>query len=279
MKIVVTGKNGQLGSEINALKDQYPSFEFIFLGRNDLDITDQDAIEKYFENCPFDLLINCAAYTAVDQAEDDFEGANAVNNLAVQYLVAAAEKQKARVIHISTDYVFDGAANLPYKESDPVQPIGVYGKTKLAGELHVLNAKIPAMVIRTSWVYSSFGNNFVKTMKRLGQERDELGVIVDQVGTPTNARDLADACLQICTQLTRWSDTNEVYHFSNDGVCSWYDFACAIMEVNNIDCNVKPIETTDYPTKAKRPQYSVLNKKKIKEQFGLLGLNWKASLA
>ncbi|GAA4826764.1 dTDP-4-dehydrorhamnose reductase [Algivirga pacifica] len=278
MNILVTGKNGQLGSEIQVLANDCPNFNFIFTDVVELDITDRDRVQTFFAENTIDIVINCAAYTAVDKAEDEYELADRVNNQAVEYLVEAATTVNARFIHISTDYVFDGSGNIPYTEVDGVSPLGVYGKTKLAGEQHVLKASIPGIVIRTSWVYSSFGNNFVKTMMRLGKEREELGVIVDQIGSPTYARDLAEVCLSICVKEDQWRDSNEVYHYSNDGVCSWYDFATTIMELNGIDCVVKPIETIDYPTKAERPLYSVLNKKKIKEHFLLSHKHWKKSL-
>lgn len=278
MNILITGKNGQLGSEIQALSNTYKEFNFFFTDIEELDITNEEAITTFFEINKINFVINCAAYTAVDKAEDDEEIANKVNNTAVKFLVTAAEKNNARFIHISTDYVFNGTNHTPYTEEQETSPIGVYGKTKLEGEKHVLNSSLKGLVIRTSWVYSKFGNNFVKTMIRLGNERDELGVIVDQVGTPTNAADLAEVCLLIASQLENWSDINEVYHFSNEGVCSWYDFAFEIMKLNNISCHIKAIETTDYPTKAARPPYSVLNKKKIREQFNIPPKHWTSSL-
>jgi dTDP-4-dehydrorhamnose reductase len=192
--------------------------------------------------------------------------------------VEEAEKKKIRIIHISTDYVFNGENHVPYLETDEVSPLGVYGRSKLEGEEFVVESNTPSMVIRTSWLYSRFGNNFVKTMIRLGEEREELGVIVDQVGTPTNATDLAKLCLQICTKTDLWSTTNEVYHYSNDGVCSWYDFAETIMELSGTTCTVKPIETTEYPTRVTRPHYSVLNKRKIKNQFDFPTIYWRDSL-
>lgn len=278
MNILVTGKNGQLGSEINSLSEQYPHFNFILTDVDELDITNKEAIQTFFSNQNIDLIINCAAYTAVDNAEDNFEIANKVNNTAVQYLVEAAEKHHSKIIHISTDYVFNGNNFLPYKEENTTDPIGVYGETKLQGEQHILHANTPALIIRTSWVYSEFGNNFVKTMLRLGKEKDSLGIIGDQIGTPTNAKDLAKACLDIASKTELWSKENEIYHFSNLGVCSWFDFAFEIMHLANIDCNINLIETQDYPTKAKRPQYSVLNKKKITEQFNITNHHWTTSL-
>ncbi|KXX72537.1 dTDP-4-dehydrorhamnose reductase [Flammeovirga sp. SJP92] len=278
MNILVTGKNGQLGSEINALSTQYSDFNFHFTDIEELDITDKNAIDNFFSLNKIDLIINCAAYTAVDKAEDDIIAANKVNNLSVRYLTEVAEQYYSRIIHISTDYVFDGKHYLPYKETDNTNPISVYGKTKLNGESHVINSKVPALVIRTSWVYSQFGNNFVKTMLRLGNERENIGVIGDQIGTPTNANDLAKACLDIASKTELWSKKNEIYHFSNLGICSWYDFANEIMKLSDINCKINQIETIDYPTKAQRPQYSVLNKKKITEQFGIDNFHWSDSL-
>lgn len=277
MNILVTGKNGQLGSEIKAISNQYQNFNFLCTDIEELDITNKKAINSFFKNNTIDLIINCAAYTAVDKAEDDFEIANKVNNLAVQYLVEAAETYNSKIIHISTDYVFDGSTCIPYKEDKEVSPLGVYGQTKLEGEEHILHAKTQGLIIRTSWVYSEFGNNFVKTMLRLGKEKESLGVIGDQIGTPTNAKDLAYACLDIANQTKQWED-NQIYHYSNLGVCSWYDFAFEIMQQANLNCKINLIETTDYPTKAKRPQYSVLNKKKITEKFNVKNHHWTISL-
>ena len=225
-------------------------------------------------------MINCAAYTAVDKAEHDVDIAEKVNSEGVLNLVNAVQKEQGKLIHISTDYVFDGNNFLPYKESDPVSPIGVYGKTKRAGELAVLNSSIDAIVIRTSWLYSAYGNNFVKTMLKLGHDRDELGVIFDQVGTPTNASDLAKTCLDILSDKSseNISTNGKIYHYSNEGVASWYDFATAIMELGSLDCKVRPIETKDYPTPAKRPHYSVLNKTKIKTDFNIEIPYWRDSL-
>lgn len=278
MNILVTGKNGQLGSEINALSNQYPNFNFIFTDVEELDITNKNKIETFFTENTVDLIINCAAYTAVDKAEEEIETANKVNNLAVKYLVEVAEIYHTKIIHISTDYVFNGNSYIPYKEIDNTNPISIYGKTKLDGESHIINAKTQGLIIRTSWVYSEFGNNFVKTMLRLGKERNELGIIGDQIGTPTNAKDLAKTCLDIASKTELWSTKNEIYHFSNLGVCSWYDFAYEIMKISNTNCNIKLIGTEDYPTKAARPQYSVLNKKKITDQFKIDNSHWSISL-
>lgn len=281
--ILVTGANGQLGSELKALvSEQYPISDtpypqFHFIDRETLDITNEVEVKSFIEDKSIDTIINCTAYTAVDRAEEEGEKADAVNHQAVKNLAQIAKENNIKLIHVSTDYVFDGKNFKPYVETDPTDPQGVYGATKLAGEkvLQSINPK-NAIIIRTSWVYSSYGANFVKTMLRLGNDRDELGVIFDQVGTPTYAKDLAKAILEILPKIA--NEQVEIYHYSNEGVCSWYDFAKAIFELSNIKCNVKPIETREYPTPAKRPHYSLLNKTKIKEYFGLSIPYWKDSL-
>ncbi len=278
MNILVTGKNGQLGSEIQYLAPQYPSFNFIYTDVAELDITDASLVAAFFEQNKIDMVINCAAYTAVDQAEDDFEVANKVNNIAVKNVVEACLQHNARIIHISTDYVFDGSNHVPYVETDAVSPIGVYGKTKHLGEQQVLQTAVTGVILRTSWVYSSFGNNFVKTMMRLGKDRETLNVIYDQVGTPTYARDLAKACLDIASQTAQWPSQPAVYHYSNEGVCSWFDFATTIMELTQTSCKVLPILTKEYPTKSARPHFSVLNKAAIKQNFKVEIPYWKISL-
>jgi dTDP-4-dehydrorhamnose reductase len=280
MNILVTGSNGQLGSEINDLVTNYKDYNFFFMDLPELNICNVDALDTFILNKKINAVINCAAYTAVDQAEEDLVIAEQVNANGVLNLVNALEKVDGKLIHISTDYVFDGNNFLPYKESDPVSPIGVYGKTKRAGELVILNSSIDALVIRTSWLYSAYGNNFVKTMLKLGHERDELGVIFDQVGTPTYASDLAKTCLDILLDKSseNISRSGKIYHYSNEGVTSWYDFAKAIMELGSIDCKVRPIETKDYPTPAKRPHFSVLNKTKIKKDFNIEIPYWRDSL-
>jgi len=281
MNILVTGSNGQLGSEIKDIAIHYPNFRFFFMDLPELDICKSNQLEVFFKDKNINTVINCAAYTAVDKAEEDVLLAQKVNSEGVLNLVNAVEKVNGKLIHISTDYVFDGNSFLPYQESDEVNPIGVYGNTKRSGELAVLNSDIDGIVIRTSWLYSAYKNNFVKTMLRLGNERDELGVIFDQVGTPTNASDLAKTCLDILTydKETNINSKGNLYHFSNEGLASWYDFAIAIMKLGNVDCKVKPIETKDYSTLAKRPYYSVLNKSKIKKDFEIKIPYWRASLA
>ena len=280
MRILITGSNGQLGSEIKELENNYNMVDLIFKDLPELDICNFEALETFIMDHKINSVINCAAYTAVDKAEKDTEIAERVNSIGVLNLVNALKKVDGKLIHISTDYVFDGDYFLPYKELDPVSPIGVYGKTKRAGELAVINADIDSIVIRTSWLYSSFGSNFVKTMLRLGSEQENLDVIFDQVGTPTYARDLANTCLQILCENTseNISKNGNLYHYSNEGVTSWYDFAISIMELGGVNCKVNPIQTKDYPTLAKRPQYSVLNKSKIKTDFKIEIPYWRDSL-
>ena len=280
MNILVTGANGQLGSEIRGLIGGFESFNFVFKDLPDLDICNFLELEKFVKEYKIDSIINCAAYTAVDKAEEDNEIAKKVNSEGVLNLVKVLEKVNGKLIHISTDYVFNGESFLPYKETDKVSPIGVYGDTKREGELSVLNSGIDGIIIRTSWLYSSYGNNFVKTMLRLGKDRGELGVIFDQIGTPTYARDLAQTCLSILSQKkqSKISENGNLYHFSNEGVASWFDFAKEIMHIGEVNCKVKPIETKDYPTLAKRPHFSVLNKTKIKKDFEIEVPYWKNSL-
>jgi dTDP-4-dehydrorhamnose reductase len=275
-KILVTGASGQLGSEIRHISRDFP-FDFIFTGRNELDITDRTAIWSFIKERGIDVIVNCAAYTAVDRAETEVDTADKVNRLAVKYLAEAAKEFKVKLIHVSTDYVFDGEGFQPYSEDAATNPQGAYGRTKLAGEHALLEMDVPnSLIIRTSWVYSVFGNNFVKTMRRLGAEKAELNVVADQIGTPTNARDLARCILGIVPKLE--NSTTEVYHFSNEGVCSWYDFAIAVMEMSSLSCHVNPIPSSEYPTPVKRPFYSVLDKGKIKSDFGIQIEHWQASL-
>mgnify|MGYP003706159525 CR=1 FL=1 len=280
MRVLITGSNGQLGSEIKELAANYKKLDFVFKDLPELDICNFEALQSFIIDYNINIVINCAAYTVVDKAEEEAEIAEKVNSMGVANLVNALEKVNGKLIHISTDYVFDGDHFFPYKESDPVSPIGVYGETKRAGELAVINSDIDSIVIRTSWLYSSYGNNFVKTMLRLGNEKENLGVIFDQVGTPTYARDLAETCLEIlCGESSEdISENGSLYHYSNEGVASWYDFAISIMEFGGENCKVKPIQTKDYPTLAKRPHYSVLNKSKIKTDFKIEISYWRDSL-
>ena len=281
MNILVTGSNGQLGSEIKDLELKFTNFNFFFMDLPELDICNSSQLNIFIKDNNINTVINCAAYTAVDKAENDSDIAKKVNVTGVLNLVNALKKVGGKLIHISTDYVFDGNNFLPYQELDQVNPIGLYGNTKRSGELAVINSDIDGIVIRTSWLYSAYGNNFVKTMLRLGNQRDELNVIFDQVGTPTNASDLAKTCLDILSfkKQSKMNSNGKIYHFSNEGVASWYDFSIAIMTLGEVNCHVKPIETKDYPTKAKRPHYSVLNKSKIKNDFEIDIPYWRDSLA
>lgn len=273
--VLVTGSKGQLGNEVQVLASSYPQFEFIFTDVEELDICDRKAVEKYFAERKIDVLLNCAAYTAVDKAEEDVELCYRINEKAVGILGEVAAQYGTKMVHVSTDYVFDGTSYLPYTEDRPVCPATVYGKSKLAGELLLMDVCPAAVIVRTSWLYSSFGNNFVKTMIKLGRERDTLNVIFDQVGTPTYAADLADALLQI---VSADKFIPGVYHYSNEGVCSWYDFTIAIHQIAGIDCRVLPIESKDYPAKTPRPHYSVLNKKKIKSNYNIQIPHWEDGL-
>lgn len=280
--ILVTGADGQLGSEIQQLADRSRN-TWWFTDRDDLDITDAGAVERYIATRKIDLVLNCAAYTAVDKAESEPELAAAVNTQGPANLAAACAKKRAWMIQVSTDYVYhQHPHNRPLLETDVPAPLGIYARTKLAGEQAALEALPNCLVVRTAWVYSSFGHNFVKTMRRLGREREQLSVIFDQVGSPTYARDLAKALLHIAEQweikLIDAEHFQGIYHYSNEGVCSWYDFAQAIFDLENTSCQVQPIETKDYPTPAQRPPFSLLNKAKIKAAFGLEIPHWRHSL-
>lgn len=275
-RVLITGSKGQLGSELQALSKNY-DYTYFFTDRETLDIGDKTALGDYIQTHQIDTIINCAAYTAVDKAETEQELANAINHLAVKTLAQIAKAQNIKLVHISTDYVFNGKNFKPYTEEDPTDPKGVYGKTKCEGEkaLQTINPT-NSIIIRTSWVYSSFGANFVKTMLRLGKEKESLGVIFDQVGTPTYARDLAKTILDILPKIN--TEHVEIYHYSNEGVLSWYDFAKEIMRMAKLSCTINPIETKEYPTPATRPHYSLLNKSKIKRDFGIIIPYWKDSL-
>ncbi|SEB42465.1 dTDP-4-dehydrorhamnose reductase [Tenacibaculum sp. MAR_2009_124] len=276
MNILVTGASGQLGSEIKEVSKYYKTnHQFFFENSSKVNITDKVNINKYIENNNINVVINCAAYTAVDKAESESELAENVNAEGVKNLISALPKE-GKLIHISTDYVFNGQSHLPYQETDEVNPLGVYGSTKRNGEQYVIDATIQSIIIRTSWVYSSYGHNFVKTMLRLGTEKGHLRVISDQIGTPTYAKDLAKLCLSLIDK--NLSKTSKIYHYSNEGVASWYDFAKSIMELGEIDCKLIPIETKDYPTLAQRPSYSLLNKSKIKRDFSIEIPHWRDSL-
>ncbi|RNA71123.1 dTDP-4-dehydrorhamnose reductase [Prosthecochloris sp. ZM_2] len=274
MNILVTGSNGQLGSELKALAEMDGGWRFYFYDLPDLDITDRAAVERVCDLHGIGVIINCAAYTAVDRAEDDRDAAFRVNRDGPGVLAACAAERGALFLHVSTDYVFDGTSCRPYCEDDEASPIGVYGHSKWLGEEMVHASGASYMIVRTSWLYSSFGNNFVKTMLRLADERDELRVVFDQVGTPCYAADLARALLTVLEQVDLRKVYAETYHFSNEGVCSWYDFAVMIMRLSGRECRVVPVESCEFPTKAKRPQFSVLNKGKICRDWNLEIPHW-----
>lgn len=273
--ILVTGANGQLGREMQVIAAAYPGCHFLFVSKDELSIEDTGAVKEYFASHEIDVCVNCAAYTAVDKAETDTEKAFAVNGEAVGVLATACKEKNARFIHISTDYVFDGTATEPYKEDHPVHPLGVYGASKLKGEELALQNNPAAIIIRTSWVYSSFGNNFVKTMLRLMKERESINVVNDQQGSPTYAADLAAAIMQI---ISGDAVSAGIYNFSNHGVINWYEFALAIKELTGSNCIVNPIPSSQYPTPAKRPAYSVLDTVKIRDTFNVVIPAWKDSL-
>lgn len=276
--ILVTGANGQLGNSIRVLAGQYSQYNFLFTDVDTLDITDPAAVKAAVKDNQVNYIINCAAYTAVDKAEDNEELCRRLNSFAVCVLGEAAREAGAKMIHVSTDYVFSGTGYCPYKETDGTRPVSVYGRTKLAGEEGLMEVCPDAVIIRTAWLYSEFGSNFVKTVLRLGKERDELGFVFDQVGTPTYAGDLAAAILSVVTADEKGAFVPGIYHYSNEGVCSWYDFTVKILQIAGIDCRIRPIETKDYPTKAVRPPYSVLNKNKIKETYKIVIPHWETSL-
>lgn len=274
--VLVTGSKGQLGSEIKELSINY-NYNFFFTDRTNLDITNENEIKSFIQSNNINTIINCAAYTAVDKAEEEKEQADLVNRKAVKKLAKISNECGIKLVHISTDYVFDGKAYKPYVEEFQTKPNSVYGQTKLDGEKELIKINPKnSIIIRTSWVYSSHGSNFVKTMLRLGKEKESLGVIFDQVGTPTYANDLAQVILDIIPNID--NQKVEIYHYSNEGVLSWYDFAKEIIKMTKIDCKINPIETYQYPTIAKRPHYSLLNKAKIKKEFGIKIPYWKDSL-
>lgn len=276
MNILITGANGQLGNEMQVLSHENDQHTYFFTDVHELDICDEPAVRAFVVDNRIDVIVNCAAYTAVDKAEDNPELCDRLNHIAPGYLAAAAQACGAAMIQVSTDYVFDGTAHIPYTEDVPTCPASVYGSTKLAGEQKVMELCPRSMIIRTAWLYSIYGNNFVKTMLRLGRERDTLGVVFDQIGTPTYARDLAST---IFAAINR-GIVPGVYHFSNEGVCSWYDFTLAIHRLAGITtCKVSPLHTDEFPAKAPRPHYSVLDKTKIKKTFGIEIPHWEESLA
>jgi dTDP-4-dehydrorhamnose reductase len=281
-KILITGSGGQLGRELQALASHFPSLLFLAPNRSTLDLTQSDQVSAYFAAHQPDYCFNTAAYTAVDRAETDRKAAYACNAAAVGHLGELCAQHDCHLIHYSTDYVYQSGIGRPLREDDPTAPAGVYAASKLAGEQAALASPAAVTIIRTSWVYSTYGHNFVKTMLRLGRERDQLGIVFDQVGTPTYAADLARASLQVVEQIRTGTLDRQrargVFHYSNEGVTSWYDFALAIFELSGIDCAVVPIRSEAYPTPARRPHYSVLDKEKFKQTFGLHIPHWRASL-
>jgi len=282
MKILVIGKNSQLGKSIHKIvTSNEQNSEFVFVGREALDLSSQDSIISYLNNNSFDIIINCAAYTAVDKAEKEVELANYINHLAISKIAEISNEHKVKLIHISTDFIFDGVSEKAYLESDDPSPLNIYGKSKLAGEVAVCAAmQKNAIIIRTSWLYSEYSNNFVDTILRKAQKFDELSVVSDQFSSPTNASDLAKVIIQIINhkKFRNHDQSTQIYHYSSYGVCSWFEFAKEILELANIDCQVNPIETKDYLTAAKRPKYSFLNTNKIVKGFGLEIPFWKDSL-
>lgn len=275
MNILITGANGQLGNEMRVAAEKHSQHQYIYTDIDTLDITDKAALIDFAKKNQVNMIVNCAAYTAVDKAEDDEATALKINADAVRNLGETASEVGAKIIHISTDYVFDGKNYKPYTETDAVCPAGAYGRTKLAGE-NILQKVCPqAVIIRTAWLYSSFGNNFVKTMIRLGKERDSLHVVFDQVGSPTYAADLATAVFAVI-EADKWEAG--IFHFTDEGVCSWYDFTIAIHRLANVQCRVSPIESSEYPARTPRPHYSVLNKAKIKKTYGMSIPHWESSL-
>lgn len=280
MVVLVTGASGQLGQALQFIASIHSDIQFVFCDSSKLDITNLNNIKQLFEQFKPNYCINAAAYTAVDKAESEPEKAHLINVVGAKNLAEVCKKFNTILLHISTDFVFDGTKDSPYTEEDFPNPTGVYGRTKLDGEKAIQETWDKHFIIRTSWVYSRFGNNFMKTMLRLAKERDKLSVVNDQIGTPTNAIDLAEVLVKICTSIFHLPSSNlfGIYNFSNEGQCSWYDFAKKIFEYNNIKINLEPIPTTSFPTPAKRPAYSVLDKTKIKNAFGVEVKHWEESL-
>lgn len=276
-RILITGSNGQLGTEIRRLAEDDNSNKYYYTDVAELDITNKAAVSRFVKEHQINIIINCAAYTQVDNAEDDKDLAYLINAIAPRNLAEVCYNCNATLFHISTDYVFDGNNSIPYTESESTSPLGVYGKSKLKSEEFIQESGCSHIIIRTSWLYSSFGNNFVKTIGRLSQEKEELKVVFDQIGTPTYARDLATAILSII-EKDNFKNRNQVYHYSNEGVCSWYDFAIAINNYYGHNCNINPCHSDEFPTKVTRPHFSVLDKSKIKKDFGLEIPYWQESL-
>lgn len=277
MNILITGANGQLGNEMRICVETGTDNSYFFTDIAELDITDKEAIEAFVSLNKIDVIVNCAAYTAVDKAEDDQQSCDLINHIAAKKLAEVAKNAKATLIHISTDYVFDGTKNTPYTEEDITTPLGVYGVTKLQGELAIENAGCDYLIFRTSWLYSSFGNNFVKTIQRLSAEKHNLNVVFDQVGTPTYGADLAALLFEII-EKKQYIGNNGIYHFSNEGVCSWYDFAIEIASLSGNECNIQPCHSSEFPAKVTRPNFSVLDKTKVKNVFNTSIPHWKDGL-
>ena len=275
--VLVTGSNGQLGNSIRRMGRSWPEYRFFFTDIEELDITKADDVKQFVDEHEISCIINAAAYTAVDKAEEEPEKANLINAGAVGILAACMKEANGLLIHISTDYVFNGEAHRPINEDDEPDPVSAYARSKWLGEQQIAETAPNAVIIRTSWLYSEYGNNFVKTMIRLGRERDELKVVCDQVGTPTYAGDLAGVILQLLPVWMKGASVS-IYHYSNEGVAGWYDFALSVHEFASIRCRVIPIETKDYPLPAKRPFYSLMSKAKIKKQFGIVIPHWRESL-
>lgn len=275
IKVLVTGKNGQLGSELFDLQANYPQYQMVFVDREEMDLSNADQIIEVLDKEQPNVIVSAGAYTAVDKAESDQELCDAINHLAVKTMGDWAAKNKAKVLHISTDYVFDGNSETPLKETDAPDPINVYGLTKLKGEEALQTSGAAYVIIRTAWVYSTYGANFVKTMMRLMNEREELGVVADQVGTPTYARDLAQAIMDV---ISAQNFVQGIYHYSNEGKISWYDFAVAIKEINGYGTKMNAISSDAFPTPAKRPNFSLLDKTKIKDTYNVKVPNWRTSL-
>jgi len=282
MKILIIGKNGQLGKSIKRIvSSKEQSDDFIFIDRNNLNLSQSENISQYFKKHSPDIIVNCAAYTAVDKAESETDLTNQINNLAVKELATVAQKSNIKLIHISTDYVFDGNNSQPYTETDKTNPINIYGKTKLAGEQSIQEIMpFNAIIIRTSWVYSEYGNNFVDTMLKLGKNRNELDIVSDQIGSPTYASDLAGTILKITKnkEFIETGQSTQVYHYSNTGECSWSEFAEEIFRLSKIQCTVNSITTEQYPTPAQRPKNTIMNKDKIIKRMGVKIPDWKHSL-
>lgn len=276
--ILVTGSHGQLGNELRLVVEEKDKFNnYFFTDVEELDITNKSDVSQFLHANNIDVVVNCAAYTNVDKAEDEKDIADLINHIGVKNLAESCKERDGFLIHISTDYVFDGTKNTPYTETDVTKPLGVYGETKLRGENAIISSGCEYVIIRTSWLYSSYGNNFLKTMQRLTAEKESLKVVFDQVGTPTYAGDLSNV-IHTIIQKDEADIKNQIYHFSNEGVCSWYDFAVAINEVSEHSCNIQPCHSDEFPSKVKRPSFSVLDKSKLKDQLGIEIPYWRVSM-